>query len=223
MASSRAATLNRSASSQQAALSAKEVATYLREQPRFLAEHPELYRRLTPPERVHGEALADHMAAMLRAERAHAAAMTERAELLLTAGRAAAGLAARVQDAVLALIAAADAAECVTAELPAILAVDAACLLSEGSVHGARRLPPGSVARLLGTRSALFRSNGGDAALLHAEAASLARRDALVRVPGAGPPTLLALAARDDHALDPAQGIAALAFLGRAIAAALGR
>ena len=45
----------------------------------------------------------------------------------------------------------------------------------------------------------------------------------LVLIPGEGPPTLLALLARDPRALDPAQGAGALAFLGRAIAAALGR
>ncbi len=203
-------------------LSAEAVAAYLSRHPRFLAEHPALYRRLAPPERVHGEALADHMAAMLRAEREHSAAMAERADFVLAAGRAAASLAARVQDAVLALIAASDPAGCI-ADLPATLAVDAASLLAEGPVPGARMLAPGGVTRLLGRRAVLFRSGGSDGGLLHAEAAPLARHDALVRIPGSGPPTLLALAARDDHALDPAQGTAALAFLGRAVAVALGR
>ena len=51
------------------------VAAFLRANPDWLADNPELYRILTPPNRVHGEALADHMAAMVHAERAHAAAM----------------------------------------------------------------------------------------------------------------------------------------------------
>ncbi|MBN8896757.1 MAG: hypothetical protein J0H35_01010, partial [Rhodospirillales bacterium] len=78
------------------------MAAFLRENPNWLAENPTLYCVLAPPERVHGEALADHMAAMIRAERAHAAAMTERADGVLAAGRAAASLAGRVQEAVLA-------------------------------------------------------------------------------------------------------------------------
>src|SRR5689334_21904255 len=49
------------------------VERFLRANPGWLAERLELYRVLTPPARVHGERLADHMAAMLRAERAHAA------------------------------------------------------------------------------------------------------------------------------------------------------
>ena len=41
--------------------------------------------------------------------------------------------------------------------------------------------------------------------------------------PRSGPPALLALLARDPRALEPGQGTAALAFLGQAVAAALGR
>ncbi len=40
-------------------LSAEEVSAFLRANPHFLAEHPELYRVLAPPQRVHGDALAD--------------------------------------------------------------------------------------------------------------------------------------------------------------------
>jgi uncharacterized protein YigA (DUF484 family) len=201
---------------------AEDVVAFLCANPHFLAERPELYRLLLPPQRVHGETLADHMAALLRAERAHAATMAARADDVLAAGRAAAGLAARVQEAVLALIGATDPAECVTLVLPALLAIDAASLCIEGELPGARSLPPGRVAALLGSRSVVFRSGQADATL-HGEATLLARHDALVRVPGEGPPALLALVARDAPALDPMQGTGALTFLGRAVAVALGR
>ena len=204
-------------------LDADAVAAWLRTHPRFLAERPELYRWLIPPERLHGETLADHMAAMLRAERAHAAAMAERADGVLAAGRAAAGLAARVQEAVLVLIGTDHPGECVSTELPALLGVDAAALCMEALLPGTRPLPLGTVERLLGGRTVRFRDAPDETVLLHAEAARLARRDALVRIPGAGPPSLLALVSRDTTALDPAQGAGALAFLGRALAAALGR
>ncbi len=204
-------------------IAAADVAAWLRAHPRFLAEHPELYRWLAPPERVHGEALADHMAAMLRAERAHASAMAERADGVLAAGRAAAGLTTRVQEAVLALIATRHTAECIAAEFPALLAVDAAALCAESMMPAARLLPHGAIDRLLGHRAVLFRDGGCDVRLLHGEAAPLALHDVLVRIPGEGPPALLSLAARDRRALDPSQGAGALTFLGRAVAAALGR
>jgi hypothetical protein len=204
-------------------LSAEDVAAFLRANPHFLAEHLELYRVLAPPQRVHGEALADHMVALIRAERAHAAAMSERAEGVLAARRAAAGLTARVQEAVLALIRAEDPVECIAAELPALLAVDAASLCVEAPLAGARLVPAGMVATLLGQRTVVLRSDATDAPLLHGEAVRLAHYEALVRVPGEGPDAILALVARDRHALDPAQGTAALAFLGQAVAAALRR
>ncbi|MBV9249786.1 MAG: hypothetical protein JO227_11145 [Acetobacteraceae bacterium] len=196
---------------------------FLRANPRWLAERPELYRVLVPPERVYGEHVADHMAAMIRAERAHAAAMTERADFVLAAGRAAASLAGRVQEAVLALLRSSDPMDWINGELPGILAVDAAHLCIEALYPGTRPLPEGTVARLLDGRQVLFRHIATDARLLHAEAAGLAGHDVLVLVPGEGPPALLALLARDEASLDPAQGTGALAFLGRAVAAALGR
>ncbi len=202
---------------------AGEVAAFLRDHPGFLAERPELYRLLAPPRRLHGEQFADHMAAMLEAERAHASAMAERADGVLAAGRAAASLTDRVQEAVLALFRAPDAVECVAVELPAFLGLDAAALCVEGFLPGARTVPPGTIERSLGARAVVFRAGPDDARLLHAEAARLARHDALVRVPGEGPPALLALAARDPSVLNPAQGSGALTFLGRAVAAALGR
>jgi hypothetical protein len=199
------------------------VEAFLRARPTWLAEHPELYRILAPPRRMHGDPLADHMAAMLHAERAHAAEMAAHANGVLAAGRAAAGLAQRVQSAVLALIHTNDPAECIAGEFPGILAVDDAGLCAEAWLPGTRTLSAGTIARLLAGRDVVFRTDPRDAALLHAEAARLARHDALVRVPWPGPPALLALANRDPWPLDPAQGTGALAFLGRAIGAALGR
>jgi uncharacterized protein YigA (DUF484 family) len=192
------------------------VEAFLRANPAWLAERPELYAVLAPPARVHGDGLADHMAAMLRVQR-------ERADGVLAAGRAAAGVAGRVQDAVLALLRSADPADCVSGEMPAILAVDAAHLCIEAVHPGVRPLPEGTVSRLLNGRQVVFRDAPPDARLLHAEAAGLALHDALVRVPGQGPPALVALLARNPEVLDPAQGTGPLAFLGRAVAAALGR
>ena len=79
---------------------ADEVRAFLRAHPEFLAENPELYRVRLPPARVHGGDVEDHMAAMLAAQRAHARAMQDEAGRVVAVGRAQAGLAARVQEAV---------------------------------------------------------------------------------------------------------------------------
>jgi uncharacterized protein YigA (DUF484 family) len=199
------------------------VEAFLRAHPGWLAEHPALYRLLSPPRRVHGDQIADHMVAMVHAERAHAAAMAERADNVLAAGRAAAGLTARVQEAVLALLRSPDPIDCISHEMPSILGVDAVTLCQEARLPGTRHLPEGTIARLLEGRQVLFRDVATEARLIHAEAAGLASHDALVLIPGIGPPALLALIARDPAILDPGQGAGALAFLGRAVAASLGR
>jgi hypothetical protein len=198
-----------------------EVETFLRANPSFLAARPELYRVLAPPQRVHGEALADHMTAMVRIERAHAAAQQERAELVLHAGRAAAGIAERIHEAVLALIAAPDPADCVTQELPHLLGVDAAALCCEGFRPRWRSLPPGAVAALMRGKQVISRDRPADAVLLHAEAALLAERDVLVRLP-TDEPLLLALVSRDPASLPGAQGTQYFGFLGRVLARLIG-
>jgi uncharacterized protein YigA (DUF484 family) len=198
------------------AADASFVEAFLRANPSWLAERPELYGMLDPPLRQHGDGIADHMAALLRIQR-------QRADGLLAAGRATAGLAGRVQDAVLALFRCTDPLDCVSGEMPGILAVDAAHLCVEAEWPGAHRLPEGVVAGLLAGRQVVFRDAPVDAPLLHAEAAGLARCDVLILIPGEGPPALLALLARDSRTLDSGQGTGPFSFLGRAVAAALGR
>jgi len=190
----------------------RDVARFLRRNPAWLAAEEELWRVLEPPCRVHGERMADHMAAMLHAERTHTAAAAARTA-------AAAALAARVQTAVLALIAARDPLDCVTHEWPGLLGLDAVSVCAEVALPGARPLPPGTVQRLMGSAPALVRPGLADA-LLHGEASALARTEALVVVPLAAEPVLLAIACRDGRALIP-DGTGSLAFLGRALAAVL--
>ena len=192
-----------------------EVMAYLRAHPGFLAEHPELYDVLTPPARVHGAAMADHMAAMLAAARARAGGIVE-------SRRAADGMQARVQDAVLALFAGGDVAETVATAFPSLLGIDAACLCAETAMGGARLMPLGTTERIMAGRPVLIRAGTAEAASLHGEAARLAAHEALIRLP-LREPALLALVARDQRALDPAQGSGPLGFRGRAVAAALRR
>ena len=206
----------------QEAIDPAQIADYLRAHPDFLAARPELYRVLTPPQRVHGEALADHMTAMVRIERANAAAHEERAAAVLHAGRAAAGIADRVHEAVLALVGAPDLVDCVHSELPHLLGVDAAALCCETFRPRWRSLPPGAVAMLMRGKNVMCRDRPADAVLLHAEAALLAERDVLVRLPGATP-ALLALVSRDPAALPALQATQAFDFLGQILTTLLNR
>ena len=212
-------------------LQAEEVEAFLRAHPGFLSERPDIYRVLVPPRRLHGENLTDHMAAMLAAERGRARALESEVHAALEAGRAGAGLSVRVRLAVLALMRSQDAMEAVTQEIPALLGVETCTLAAEPGLGPGTlpanviRLPRGAVTRLVGHgRDAVVRASPTDIELLHAEAAPLVVRDALARVPlPVGPPALIAVGARDPAALPMRQTVSALAFLGRAVSAALSR
>jgi uncharacterized protein YigA (DUF484 family) len=189
-------------------VTSEEVASFLRAHPDFLAERPELYGALTPPDRRHGN-VADHMAAMVRAGRHEVARVLE-------AGRARQGLGARVGEAVLALLRTVAPLDCVAEEWPALLAMESVRLLAEGEPRRhLAALRPGEAAEMLPGHRVLLRAGSG-CARLHGEAAALVAREALIPV---RPGLLLVLGARE-AALLPAQ-TQPLAYLGRALAARL--
>lgn len=191
--------------------SAEEVRAFLRANPAWLAQNPDLYSLLEPPHRLHGERLADHMAAMLARARAEAVAGAEDR-------RAAEGFAHRVQEGVLALIRAPDPVAAL-AELPAHLRLDGVRLCAEIARPGVAWIPPGTVSARLGRRETALGEAHRDP-LLHGEAAPLAEWEALVRVNLPGGPALLALACRDGRGLVGATA-RTLVFLGQAVSAVL--
>ncbi|NCY24472.1 MAG: DUF484 family protein [Alphaproteobacteria bacterium] len=81
----RGSTLNRQA------VDAQSVEAWLRDHPDFLAQRPDLYLELEPPQRVHGERMADHMAAMLAAARVHVREVDADMQAALSTGRAGLG------------------------------------------------------------------------------------------------------------------------------------
>ena len=199
----------------------EDVAAFLRARPDFLAAHPGLYDALEPPRRVHGTALADHMAAMLQQARDRARAAEQAGWDAAADRRAAEGFARRVHEAVLALMRAPDPAWLATHELAGLLRLDTARVCSEAvrPPEGAASVPRGTVAAALGRRASVVRAARPDA-VLHGEAVALAAQEALVRVPLRGGPALLALACRDARDLLGAT-TDTLAFLGQAVGAAL--
>lgn len=202
------------------------VEAFLRANPHFLADRPGLYALLDPPSRVHGDRLADHMQARIAAGAAREAALVRQIEGLLAAGRANMAAAARIQRAVVALLAAPEAGS-VLPVLADLLGVEIVCLCAERPAPpGFRTLEPGAVARLLGPgREVVLRSQPDDTASLYGEAHALVASDALLRLEGAAGerPALLALGAREAEKFQPGQATDLLQFLAASVAAALGR
>ncbi len=192
------------------AVTEADIIRFLELQPDFLARHPSLYLTLLPPARVHGDRLADHMAAML------AAARRQNLQLQDSVRRRRAGrsLSERVEMALLGLIRASDPLDWLDHELAGTLGVDAAHL---------RFLPSEETRRLLGGRDIVFRETVTDGGALHGAAASLVRRDVLVRVRrGLRPACVLALGSRDDGLPGPGSE-GPLGLLASALEAALDR
>jgi uncharacterized protein len=204
---------------------AEQVAAWLRDNPSFLAERPELYGELTPPKRVFGTGVEDHMAAMLDVARKQARGLAEEMAAFTTEDRAEAGLVARVQDAVVAMIAAEDVVDCALNEWPSLLGLDSVTIAAEGTPpEPLLPLERGTLERVLPAgREAIVRPYVTDSAALHAEAAPLITRDALVRVAMPARDLLLVLGARDAAALPLRGASGALGFLGRALAAAIAK
>ncbi len=191
----------------------QDVADWLVAHPRFLAENPALYARLDPPRRVHGDRLADHMAAMLAAARA------ESLDAAASRGRADA-FAARVQAAVLALIEQPDPLATITEDWPRLLDLAGCALRSEAPTHRAP-LPPGTIAALLPPGQTLLRRDTPDPGL-HGEPAPLVVREAILRLATPNP-AILVLGARHPAALPTRGTTASLLFLAATLSAALAR
>lgn len=205
------------------------VDAFLRAHPDFLADRPALYRALSPPRRVHGERLADHMAAMLEAERERGLVLRDRTEALLAAGRANAAIQSRAQRAVLAVMAArasAEALDIIVQEWPALLGIDVVSICAEGrALPLARPLPRGFVARALPPGGAVvLRAEALDTETLYGEAAALVASDALARLPlPQGGEALIACGAREPAFYEPGQGTDVAAYLAAVAAVALTR
>ncbi len=201
-------------------IEASGVEAFLRAHPDFLARRPHLYALLAPPRRVHGERLADHMAAMIDQARGREAA-------LIAARRAEAKLAERARRAVLALLVArspAEVIEVVEGEWPSILGVDVVSLGIEGtSIFGLRRLPRGFVRRTLGTAAALVRDRLTERETIHGEAAGLVASDVLARFTLGGAAGLVAFGWRDAVRGGLASGAETYTFLACVLESCLAR
>ena len=190
----------------------EEIVRLLRMRPDFLLRHPSLYLTLAPPARVHGDVLADHMAAMLSNARRQIAQLQDG----VRRRRAGRSLGERVEQALLGLIRTSDPLEWIEAELAGTLGVDSAHLWLAGEGR-----PDGT--RLLGGRDIVFRERVTDGVVLHGAASALVLRDVLVRVrPDVGPPGVLALGSRDEGLPGPGSE-PALSLLASAIGAAIDR
>lgn len=210
---------------------ADRVAAYLRRNPTFLDDYPELLEVLLPPKRrQHGEAIVDFQSAMIDRLRGENRRAAELQANLLATSRANMTTQSRVHAGVLALLEATNfenLIQAITTDLAVLLDVDVVALCVEApasqprrDVAGVHMLATGEVDAILGQNRdiVLIPDSRGENALYGA-AAGLVRSEALLRLrPSARAPMgLLALGSRVESRFDPSQGTELLGFLARTL------
>jgi len=202
------------------------VAEYLKRNPTFLNDRPDLIAALVPPEFDRGDGVVDLQRFMLDRMRRDHAQMAARERVLLDAAEANARTQARVHAAVKALLGARSfeaLIAVVSDELPELFQIRAAslCVESGDPLPGNARdvgvilVPPGTLDELFAGRDAvvLRPEVQGDKAIFGRKAARI-RSVALMRLDfGEGAPRgMLALGSAAPREFDPRQGTELLAF-----------
>ncbi|MCH8951956.1 MAG: DUF484 family protein [Proteobacteria bacterium] len=208
------------------------IADYLRDNPDYLAKHPELLETLTPPSRWSGDGVVDMQAFMLDRLKGEAESLRESATDLVYTARSNMLVQTRTHAAALALLGSGDYAKLAHVacfDLPLLLDVDVVTVCLEDDGAGAkaalapdefRPLAAGAVDEFLGPRDEVrLVENTADDGMIFGEAAGLVRSAALARLyPGGGqPPGMLALGAREVSTFNPSQATELLSFLARVL------
>ncbi|WP_114394778.1 DUF484 family protein [Oleisolibacter albus] len=210
------------------ALTAEDVAAFLRDHPDFLVHHPELIPHLVPPAVDRGQGVIDMQAFLLERLRGEVGRLSDQQRELIATTRANINNQNRVHAAALFLLDSGSLAQLIQAigtDLAVLLDLDVAALAVESVPETVtpidrarlRLLESGGVARLLGRRHVLLRSDiQGGTDLYGLETV---RSDALVRLtlqPEA-PPALLALGSREPDMFHPGQATELLQFLAHVV------
>lgn len=212
-------------------LTASEVAGYLRCNPDFLADNPDLLEDISPPGRDYGTGVIDFQQAMVERLRHDVTAMTVARDDLIVTSRHNMAAQCRVHEAVVQLISATSfehLIEIVTTDLAVVLDLDVVTLGVERSgddlppvrFHGIVQLESHTVDALIGpNRDIMLRGDVvGDPEVFGA-GAGLVASDALIRlaISRRTPSAMLALGSRQPTQFESGQATELLGFLGRVL------
>jgi uncharacterized protein YigA (DUF484 family) len=212
---------------------AESVADYLRANPDFLNNHPDLLRILTTPSRwEEGDTLVDLQSVMLEKAREESQELKDAANLLINTTRSNMMIQTRTNAGIIALINAANLENLIHVicyDLPMLLDVDAVSMCFEAGEQGQpelgngdiKWLAPGAVDTVLGGNDQFTKllEETNDDGTVFGEAAGIVQSAALVRLsPGGGIGYgLLALGARERGAFHSGQGTDLLIFIARVV------
>ena len=203
----------------------KDVINFLRDNPGFLNEHPDVLSELDPPGHERGRGIHDFQEAMIRRLRERLDDSIETAHELIDTSRENMSIQSRVHECVLSLLRAPSferLIDMLQSDVATLLDMDMVVLALENTgqepfpVGSVTALAPGSVDRLLGQgQEMVLRSGICGETELFSVAASLIRSDALIRlhISDASPPAILAFGHRDPEKFHPGQATELITFL----------
>jgi len=212
------------------ALTAEDVAAWLREHPDFLSQNIDLVQHLTPPSVSHGKGVLDFQYFMVERLRGEVGRLKEQQRELISTTRANVNNQNRIHAAVLFLLDARtfeQLIQTITTDLAVLLDLDVAGLVVESNgseiphVHasGVRVVEPGTVNGWLGKRDVvLYADTPGDPSIFGG-GAGLVRSQALIRIQVSEetPAGLLVFGSREPDMFHSGQGTELVCFLARVI------
>lgn len=208
-------------------LTDEQVLDYFRENPDFLSRHPAALDSLQTPARDLGDGVADLQQAMIERLRDEISEQSERQQELLSTTRTNLRNQSRIQDCVLALLAARSfehLIQTITTDFAVILELDMVALCVETDDRSAKAIrtrglnvvPSGTIDAIMGDkdRTAIRNNIEGDPEI-YGPGATLVESDTLLRlaISPATPPALLALGSRDPRHFEQGLGAELLEFL----------
>lgn len=212
-------------------LSAEEVAEWLRDNPEFLAQHPDLLDGLPAPARDLGGGVLDLQTALIDKLRQDLELARQRQREIVATSRANLSSQTRIHECILAMLVASSfeqLIQTVTTDFAVLLDLDVVtlCVEADGSeparphLRGLQIVPAGTVWRLLGDgRPVLLRSHVEGEPEIYGGGAPLVASDALARlsISPSTPPGLIAFGSRKPGKFEAGQAVELLAFLTRSL------
>jgi uncharacterized protein YigA (DUF484 family) len=211
-------------------LSKTEIIEWLRANPDFLSDNPEVCDFLTPPLSVSGKGLADFQAYMIKRLKDDKDEVIESAREIVETTRVNMNNQVRIHKAVLMVLEAVnfeDFIRTITLDFAALLDIDIISLVVEAdgevvphiNMPGVRLMTPGTVALLMKEHDVVLESNIMGLEEIYGGGAGLVKSQTLLRlhIGGDTPPALLAFGSRDPDLFQPGQGTEQILFLGRVV------
>lgn len=211
-------------------LSADDVIAFLRDNPKFLQQHPEAMNYLTPPKNGEGKNVRDFQSFMIERLKTDKERVLESTKELVENARSNMNNQQRIQKVILRILEARNFEEfihIITMDMATMLDTDIATLVVESNGHdiphihtsGIRIVPPGTIDQWMGDQNALLQSDISGIEVIYGGGYTLVRSQALLRVDISmdTPPAIIAFGSRDPHMFDDGQATDMVAFLARVV------